>query len=293
MSIGFPSTTMIQDDDFYVILPSNANSNLFPSNTESFYRVALSRQIHLKDEEDWEVGLHRVIYPFSWFKVPRECYHPHLLFRKFGTQKVYPVILPVGRYQTALDIVEGMLKSMKPQYFKVCVDDEWNVTFTTHDVWVMVATPIAQGLGWINSDNKIRQSDLYGLKIHSSLRAMPGLEYQWCVLPSRSSITFSGTFLVPSSVSLCRCRHKVVQVQTNLIEPRQVGEKRLQLLHEMVPHGLFRETLMEEPGRVNYFPLRTKTFHTIDIYLRSGCGQLLSFQGGIVNVTLHFRRRVR
>ena len=115
---------MIQDDDFYVILPSNANSNLFPTNTESFYRVALPRQIHLKDEEDWEVGLHHVIDPFSWFEVPQECNHPHLLFRKFGIQKVYPVTLLVGTYQTALDIVEGMLRSMNPQYFKVSADDE-------------------------------------------------------------------------------------------------------------------------------------------------------------------------
>jgi len=157
----------------------------------------------------------------------------------------------------------------------------------------MVATPVAQGLGWIASENNIRQSDLLGLKIHSSSKGMPVLEHHWCVLPLQSSISFSGTFLVPSSVSLCRCRHKVVQVQTNLIEPRQVGEKRLQLLHEMVPNGLFRETLMEGPGRVNYFPLRTKIFQTIDIFLTSGCGQLLSFQGGMVNVTLHFRRCVR
>ena len=157
----------------------------------------------------------------------------------------------------------------------------------------MVTTPVAQGLGWITSENKIRQSALYELKIQSSVRTMPGSEYQWCVLPRRSSVTFSGTFLIPSGVSLCRCRHKVVQVQTNLIEPRQVDEKRLKLLHEMVPHGLFRETLMEEPGRFNYFPLRAKTFQTIEISLTSGCGQLLSFQGGIVNVTLHFRRSVR
>ena len=214
---------MIQDDDFYVILPSNANSNLFPTNTQSFYRVALPRQIHLKDEEDWEVGLHHVIYPFSWFEVPQECDHPHLLFRKFGTQKVYPVTLPVGRYQTALDIVEGMLRCMNPDYFKVSVDDEWNVTITTHNVWVMVVTPVAQGLGWITSENKIRQSTLYELKIHSYMRIMPGSEYHWCVLPRRSSVTFSGTFLFPAGVSLCHCRHKVVQVQTSLIEPRQVG----------------------------------------------------------------------
>ena len=85
------------------------------------------------------------------------------------------------------------------QYFKVSrVDDERNVTITTQNVWVMVAKPVAQGLGWITSENEIRQSDLYGLKIHSSSKAMPELEYQWCILPRRSSFTFSGTFLIPN-----------------------------------------------------------------------------------------------
>jgi len=184
------------------------------------------------------------------------------------------VTLPVGRYQTALDIVDGMLRSMSPQYFKVSVDDEWNITITTHNVWVMVATAVAQGLRWVTNENKIRQSALYELKIHSSVRTMPGSEYEWCVLSRRSSVTFSDTFIIPSGVSFGHCRHTVVQVQTSLIEPRQVAEKRLPLLHEMVAHGLFRETLLEEPGRINYFPLRAKTFQTIDIYLTSVCGQL-------------------
>ena len=82
-------------------------------------------------------------------------------------------------------------------------------------------------------------------------------------------------------------------MQTNLIEPHQVGEKQLHLLYEMVPHGIFRDTLMEEARHISYFPLRTKIFQIVEIYLTSGCGQLLSFQGGIVNVTLHFRRRKR
>lgn len=284
---------MIQDDDFYVSLPSNANTNLFPSNSESFYQVSLPRQIHLKDEQEWEVGLHHVIYPFSWFEVPHECKHPHLLFRHFGTQKVGTQTLPVGRYQTAMDIVEGMLQCESSKYFSTRVDDEWNITFTTQDTWIMVSTPIAQALGWITGESKICRSDLSGLKIASNLIGNPTSVKEWCVLPRRSSITFSGTFLIPSSISLCSCRHKVVQVQTNIIESRQVGDKRLQLLHEMVPRGMFREMLMEEPRRVNYLPLRTKTFQTIDIYLTSGCGELLSFHGGIVNVTLHFKRRVR
>ena len=285
---------MIQDDAFYVMLPSNANTNLFPTNSESYYRVALPRQIHLKDEEDWEVALHHVIYPYSRFEVPHECNHPHIMFRRFGTKKVDAVTLPVGRYRTALDVVEGLLQCMNnpnnPWYFNIAVDDEWNITLTSRDVW-MVTVPIAQALGWLTNEKTIRNYGLYGLKIHDTLKSISNYGYEWCTLPLQTSITFPGTFVIPLNVSICRCKHRVVQVQTNLTEPRQVGEKRLHLLHDMVPYGIFRETLIEEPEHIHYLPLRTKIFQTIDIYLTSGCGQLLSFQGEIVNVTLHFRRR--
>ena len=284
---------MMQDDDFYAMLPSNANTNLFPTNSTSFYRVALPRQIHLKDEEDWEVGLHNVIYPFSWFEVPHECNHPHFMLQRSGTKEANRVTLPVGRYRSALDVVEGMLQCMQPQSLHIAVDDEWNITFTTQDEWMFVAKPVAQALGWITHENKIRQSDLFGLKIYSTLDDIPTYGYEWCALPLRYSFTFPGTFLIPLTVSLCRCTHRVVQVQTNLIEPYQVGEEQLHLLHEMVAHGMFRDTIIEEAKHISYFPLRTKTFQTIEIYLTSACGQLLSFQGRIVNVTLHFRRRTR
>lgn len=86
---------MKQDGDFYVILPSNANTNLFPTNSASYYRVSLPHQIHLPDEEDWEVGLHHVIYPFSSFKVPRQCNHPHLMLAdsEVSTLKSSPYLL--------------------------------------------------------------------------------------------------------------------------------------------------------------------------------------------------------
>ena len=157
----------------------------------------------------------------------------------------------------------------------------------------MVTVPIAQALGWITNDKTIRNYGLYGLKIQDSLNSIPDYGYEWCTLPLQSSITFPGTFVIPFNVSICRCKHRVVQVQSNLTEPCQVGENRLHLLDDMVPYGMLQETLIEEPEHIHYLPLRTKIFQTIDIYLTSACGQLLSFQGGIVSVALHFRRRTR
>ena len=48
-----PVSKMMQDNDFYLTLPRNASSYLFPSNSKSHYHVALPQQIGLKEEEDW------------------------------------------------------------------------------------------------------------------------------------------------------------------------------------------------------------------------------------------------
>ena len=85
---------MIQDSDFYVTLPSNASSNLFLNNSKSSFRVALPRQIHLKDEEDWEVGLHHIVYPLSMFDITNDCKHSHIMLDRRGDST--PFVLPEG-----------------------------------------------------------------------------------------------------------------------------------------------------------------------------------------------------
>ena len=67
-----------------------------------------------------------------------------------------------------------------------------------------------------------------------------------------------------------------------------MGNQRLPLLHEMVPRGKFRETILEEREQCQYFPLRTKIFQTVQVHLTNGCGRLLSFLDRIVKVVLTF-----
>lgn len=71
----------------------------------------------------------------------------------------------------------------------------------------------------------------------------------------------------------------------------QISDKRLPLLHEMVSNGKRWETLLEKKQHVLNLPLRTKKFQTIEIYLTGGCGELISFLDGIVNMELHFHRQ--
>ena len=112
----------------FVMLPCNAYTNLFPTYSTSYYRVALPRQIRLKD-----VGLHNLIYLFSWFEVPHQCNHPHFMLRRSGNQEVKRITLPAGRYRSALDVIEGMLQCVQRQILHIAVDDEWDITFTTQE----------------------------------------------------------------------------------------------------------------------------------------------------------------
>lgn len=153
----------------------------------------------------------------------------------------------------------------------------------------MFTVSTARALGWITDQHTVKP----GIRLNKDISLIPidKFGHDWCVIPPQTSITFPGLFTIPFSLSLCPCKQTLLQVQTNLVEPWQVGDKRLPLLHEMVPNGTFRETVLEEKEHVVYLPLRTKIFQTVEIYLTGGCGQRLSFLDGIVNVVLHFRRR--
>ena len=82
------------------------------------------------------------------------------MLRRFRSQHIEMFTLPVGWYRTALDVIEGLFqctnKAPTPWHLNIAIDNEWNITITSQDVWIMVTAPVAQALGWINSENKPR-----------------------------------------------------------------------------------------------------------------------------------------
>ena len=47
-------------EGFYITLPNDSSTELFPENTPSEYTTKLPRWIHLNGE--WEIGLHSIAY---------------------------------------------------------------------------------------------------------------------------------------------------------------------------------------------------------------------------------------
>ncbi len=61
---------------FYLTLPSNASTDIFPDNKTTEYRVSLPQTLDL--EGDWEVGLYSILYPNSSYTLQDDPYETHL-----------------------------------------------------------------------------------------------------------------------------------------------------------------------------------------------------------------------
>ncbi len=63
----------MEDHGFYVTLPCNASSSVYPENRISSYTTRLAKAINLKGQ--WEVGLAEIEYPRSWYNFNDEDGH--------------------------------------------------------------------------------------------------------------------------------------------------------------------------------------------------------------------------
>ena len=54
-------------DDFYLVLPSNSSTSMYPNNTLAQYVTNLPRSVCLSGE--WECGLTEIHYPHDWYNV--------------------------------------------------------------------------------------------------------------------------------------------------------------------------------------------------------------------------------
>ena len=108
-------------------------------------------------------------------------------------------------------------------------------------------------------ESKIRPAVYFNMKV--SITQRDKYRYDWCVRPLQTNIIFPASFNNSLSVSLCPCKKTLLQVQTNLVEPWQVSDKHVPLLHEIV---LKKKKL--------YSPSRKKstscTYHCVQKYFR-------------------------
>ena len=103
--------------DFYLTLPSNASTSMYPKNGPSGFKVALPNVYELHGDE-WQVGLASLVYPHTWVNMPgstaeelKEFRHQGVFYArifsrrrpaKYKDQTKYP-----DEYWVALHVAQG------------------------------------------------------------------------------------------------------------------------------------------------------------------------------------------
>ena len=81
-----------------------------------------------------------------------------------------------------------------------------------------------------------------------------------------------------------------IYVYTDLIENVTVGDTQAPLLRIVDAGVKFGDSIHQSFETLRYIPLRKKSFDTIEVAIRDAFGKPISFESGILVVTLHFRR---
>ena len=241
-----------------LIFPSNSSSKYFPENTQANFITKLPEERSLVG--DWEVGLEEIQYPRNWRNVEVDDVWGLYTFNN----KTCKCVIEPGLYTSGRRLVGAFTRAfrIKGQPKRV------TFTFDTRDEKITMSVPLG---------GKVQFSE--------SAKALTGfVEHDYTGLERNTQ------YQAERAVDL-RGGLYTLYVYCDLIEPHIVGDAIVPLLRPVSTRGADGDVVTETYDKVQYFPLLRKTFSTTEINIRDDTGQLVSFQGGRVLITLHVRPR--
>ena len=102
---------MSRDAHFYLTLPSNASTDIFPDNKTTGYCIKLPKTIDL--EGDWEVGVYSIIYPNSWYTLEKKIIDTNVYFSFPPHGFATGLIFDYGHYESVKEFIDKANKIMK------------------------------------------------------------------------------------------------------------------------------------------------------------------------------------
>jgi hypothetical protein len=249
------------ENSFFVVLPSNASSKVFPNNSMSDYTTKLSQTIDLAN---YEVALTEIQYDNRWHNVDVET---TMYIKKFNGIRG-TITIPPGVYTSVEEIVDYIHTSFDEMRIADTFTIEYDsksrkVTFKMYDTYDMftLTDRLAAHLGFVEKKQFTKvdlDSDTYTSDSYTDIeRGMTALF-----------------------------------VYTNIIKPQIVGDVSVPLLRavpikEKQSHAL----RAEEFRHPMYFPTIHEVTDLIQILIKRDNGEAVPFKSGKVIATLHFRKR--
>ena len=247
-------------EGFYLTLPNNHYSDLFPENKPSEYITKLPQWIHLNGE--WEIGLHSIAYA-PW-NIIRYLDEPITFTRPDGTNKRGGGMKKY--YSSYHDYINSINESLKESpdinttspEIRFGVRDRKVIITLSPGYKVQLRREQAIVLGFMKFDDSTEVKEIANTKTG---------EYD--------TNLHQGTN---------------IHVYCDIVQPQIVGDKTQPLL-AIVPSekttGKYETVYTVE--NIHYIPVQTKSFQEVGILLRSSNNESIPFEYGRATITLHLK----
>jgi hypothetical protein len=245
----------MNNQQFTIVLPSNASMDIFPDNRLSHFKVRLPQRIELTN--DWECGLSEISFTKSWYNMPSG---ENITISNYPSDKLPIIEVDAGNYNKAEDLISHINSKIQSKWSDLLFE-------------IPVLTVDAKGLLNYKKPGRIDRNTGIQLKFSSYLTEILGVEQE---RPINIHQKFTSLF-----------------VYCSIIDQVIIGHTRGPLLrvvnaHPEFPFGRHITETFEEPY---YMQLSSKTFDEIEIYLRNDSGEAPYFNFGRVVISLHFKRQ--
>ena len=321
--------------DFYLTLPSNASTSMYPKNGPSGFKVALPNVYELHGDE-WQVGLASLVYPHTWVNMPgstaeelKEFRHQGVFYArifsrrrpvkykyKFKYPDEYWVALHVaqGHYRTLGDFLKGIRQALRDEFGEGLADQDFKFNFDEDAKRVTITIKAWSCLAlnpWMTNLLHSGNFGMYGItkrrfaEWNNDFSLLGDNEYAEvdgkkptkelidAIITDTPFLTY--TIGEPSDkVFSWRASHlafQTIYIYSDVVASQVVGDLRANLLRVIAPKGSHGDVISENFVHVFYNDVRVKSFNTVEILLRGDTGRPIPFSGGVVEVTLHFKKK--
>jgi hypothetical protein len=291
---------MIEDDEFFVYLPSNSSLSLFPNNTLTSYKVQLARPIHLKGK--YIVGLREIHYPMTWASPNIQLEPPpedelYMVLNKISTLE------PLGHrhgfacvnsnprpYESLDELVETINQEIKSRRLGSDPQDPFHITRKTDKPKLVYNSQSSCYVIHNDIDERVDQ--------FVQLVMSPRLAQRFGFKPEQVSLETSAKRFRPMIHAKTHMRPQwnfafdYLYVYCDLIRYSIVGDVYAPLLRIIDVRGNPGDSVTIDYERPLYHEVRKSNFESIEILILDDQGRPIPFQHnqGRVTCVLHFMK---
>lgn len=275
---------MEQDDEFYLVLPSNSSMKYY-DNTTTKFTTHLDREIRLQGH--WVIGLTDIQIPQTVLHFQKnesifKFYENILKHFKEGEEKETEYQFKYGLFEN-IDDLAGAINSSEN-----IMDPKKNIL--QHQ---KIIKPDRRGGLW----SILRTCECkkpHRTYINSKVTQILGFQQNTGILHDYLETSQSKKLIQAiHPPCLSRALPNQLFIYSDICTPYHVGDTRASLLRIAslnTSNYIFGNTIIQSFAPVQYLPVLKNSFQDLSIDIRDQYGEPISFLFGTLTVTLHFKR---